>query len=245
MSNYAHDPYEVLPVAMAEEPARVAYLRQVGVLTLGSLLITATAAVAWFYLAFEVAPELLRQTYVMLGIMLGGIYGAQFIGNSMVASQNGGTRVAGFVIGSSLSGIAISYMLGFASMLAYEVYGNPYTLILQAGGIVAATVVGMVIYLLTGPRQLNTLGSVLSVIWLPMLGLMAFSWLFPVGGVLGIVIGLVFVGVSAGALLYSLNQVMHQMSTDQVMAGAFHISTGIVILFWNVLSLLMRLTSRD
>lgn len=243
--SYVSDPYEVLPVAQAPEQERVAYLRQVGVLTLGSLLITATAAVVWMYTATAIAPQILLHQYVALGIMLGGIYGAQFIGNAMVASQNQGTRVAGFVIGSSLSGIALSYVIGAAAVLGAEVFGNPFTLVLQAGGLVAATVLGMVIYLLTGPKNLSMLGSILGVVWLPMLGLMALGIFFPMGGTMGIVFSAVFVAVSAGGLLYSLNNVMHRYGTHQAMAGAFEVSTSIVVLFWNILQLLMRLTSRD
>ena len=50
---------------------------------------------------------------------------------------------------------------------------------------------------------------------------------------------------SPGGLLYSLNRVMHTMDTSQATAAAFMISTGVVILFWNLLALLSRLTSRD
>ena len=246
MATYAgiDDPYEVLPVAQAEESARVSYLRQVGLLTLGSLFITAIAAVAWMFLAIVVLPDVLLNFYVSTGVMLGGLYGAQFLGNSMVASSNQGTRISGFVLGSSLSGIALSYVVGAAALAGQEIFGDPSVLILQAGGLVAATVLGMVIYLLTGPRKLTMLGSALSVLWPPMLGLMAITWLFPVGGIMGIVFSGIFVLVSAGGLLYSLNQVMHSMGVNQAMEGAFHISTSIVVLFWNILSLLMRL-NRD
>lgn len=240
----AQDPYEVLPVSQAAESERVAYLRQVGALTFGSLCITATAAVVWMFIA-STMPGIFFQTYVAMGIMLGGIYGAQFIGNSMVASSSQSTRMMGFVIGSSLSGIAISYVIGAAAVLGAEVFGNPLVLIAQAGGLVAATVVGMVIYLMTGPRNLSMVRSFLSIVWLPMLALMAITWIFPIGGTMGIVFSGVFVLVSAGGLLYSLNEVIHSYSTNQVMQGAFHISTSIVVLFWNILTLLMRLTSRD
>ena len=245
MSTYARydDPYEVIPVSQAEEPARVSYLRQVGLLTLGSLTITAIAAVVWMLAVFSV--PILSHQYVALAVMLGGIYGAQFIGNSMLASASASTRTMGFVLGSSLSGIALSYVVGAAAILSAEATGNPLAIIGQAGGLVFLTVLGMVAYLLSGPKQMNWLSAGLSVMFLPMLGLMAITWFFPVGGIVGIAISGVFVLVSAGGLLFSLNQVIHQMSVDQAMAGAFHISTGIVVLFWNVLVLLMRLTSRD
>ncbi len=246
MANYAgyDDPYEVIPVAQAEESARVSYLRSVGLYTLGSLSITAVSAVLWMGAVFA-APSILGNTWVALIVMLGGIYGAQLVGGRMVASEDSGTRTTGFVLGSSLAGIAISYVLAAAALLGADVFGNPLVLIGQAGGLVFLTVLGMVAYLMTGPKQMDWLRSGLAVLTLPMLGLMAITWFFPIGGTMGIVFSGVFVLVSAGGLLYSLNEVIHSMSTRQVMQGAFHISISIVVLFWNVLTLLMRLTSRD
>ncbi|MCO4769860.1 MAG: Bax inhibitor-1/YccA family protein [Deltaproteobacteria bacterium] len=244
MSNFAETNYGTMPIAQAAESARAEFLRAVGIKTMGSLLITALAAVGMMAAILN-GPAILTHRWVSLGIMLGGIYGAQFIGNSMTRSANPGTQTGGFVVGSALSGIAISYVLLQAAALSAGVFGNPYNLILQAGALVGMTLLGMVMYLMTGPKELSMLRAGLSVLFLPMLGLMAITWFFPVGGVMGLVFSAIFVLVSAGGLLYSLNNVMHQMSTNQATAAAFMISSGIVILFWNILVLLMRLTSRD
>ena len=244
MSAFVHNHYGTMPVAQAREEARVAFLRQVGIKTAGSLLITAVAAVAMMAMILN-GPAILTQRWVMLGIMLGGIYGAQFIGNSMTASPDASKQTAGFVIGSALSGVAISYVLLQAAAVSAGAFGNPYNLMLQAGGLVGLTFVGMVMFLMTGPKELNWLRAGMSVMFLPMLGLMALTWFFPVGGTMGLVFSGIFVVVSAGGLLYSLNSVMHTMTTTQSTAAAFAISSGLVILFWNVIVLLMRLTSRD
>ena len=53
-----------------------------------------------------------------------------------------------------------------------------------------------------------------------------------------------FVALSAGGLLFNLNHVMHRMSTDMVVPAAYHVTLGMLVLFWNVLSLLMRLQRR-
>ncbi len=244
MPAFAHNHYGTMPVAQAREEARVAFLKQVGLKTAGSLLITAVAAVAMMAMLLN-GPAILTQRWVMLGIMIGGIYGAQYIGNSMTASPDTSKQTVGFVIGSALSGIAISYVLLQAAVVSAGAFGNPYNLMLQAGGLVGLTFVGMVLFLMTGPKQLDWLRAGLSVVFLPMLGLMALTWFFPVGGAIGLVFSGLFVVVSAGGLLYSLNTVMHTMSTNQSTAAAFAISSGLVILFWNVIVLLMRLTGRD
>ncbi len=241
--SYAANHYGTMPAAQAAEAERVAFLKQVGLKTFGSLMITAVAAVAMMTAIANVSA--LSHRYVALAVMLGGIYGAQFIGNRMTASADSGTRTMGFVLGSALSGIALSYVVASAAIVSASAFGNPYNLILQAGGLVFLTMLGMVAYLMSGPKELNWLRAGLSVLFLPMLGLMAVMWFFPVGGAFGLIFSGLFVLVSAGSLLYSLNQVMHQMPTSMSTAAAFSISTGIVILFWNILALLMRLTSRD
>lgn len=245
MSAYAESMnYGVMTPISAPPNVRTEYLKKVAVKVLGSLAITAVASVVWLA-AIAAAPDLLAQQWVALGIMLGGIYGAQFIGNRMTASEDGTTRAAGFVIGSVLQGIALAYVLGAAALMSNQYLGTPFTLIGQAGGLVFLTVLGMVAYLWSGPEDLSLLKSALSVLFLPMLGLMAISFFFPVGGTLGVVFSGLFVLVSAGALLYALNTVMHGMSVHESTAGAFYISTSIVVLFWNILSLLMSLMSRD
>ena len=102
----------------------------------------------------------------------------------------------------------------------------------------------MVMYLLTGPRNLSMIGGALSVMTLPMLGLMVIGLFFPFGGVFGLLLSVGFVAMSAGGLLFNLNQVIHRMSTDQVVPAAFHITIGILVLFWNVVTLLMKLQRR-
>ncbi|MEZ4237295.1 MAG: Bax inhibitor-1 family protein [Myxococcota bacterium] len=221
---------------------RVAYLRKLGVLTFASLGITATAAV--LAMGAVLSIDALRSNIVSLIVMLGGIYGAQGISHTVMRSGSQGARVAGFVAASALQGVAISYLLLTAVMLSMNLYASPFVFLGQAGALVALTVLGMVLYLLSGPKQLSMVGSMLSMLTLPMLGLMAITWIFPVGGIFGVLISAGFVVVSAGGLLYSLNTVMHHFRTDMVLAGALHVSIGIVVLFWNLLVLLMRLQRR-
>jgi len=54
----------------------------------------------------------------------------------------------------------------------------------------------------------------------------------------------IFVLVSAAGLLYQLNVVMHEFTEDMPVEGAYTLTIGILVLFWNVLSFLSRLTRR-
>jgi uncharacterized YccA/Bax inhibitor family protein len=61
------------------------------------------------------------------------------------------------------------------------------------------------------------------------------------GGGIGIALSFLFVGISAAGLLYQVNEVLHNFDTDQHMEAAYTITIGVLVLFWNLLSLLMRL----
>ena len=78
-----------------------------------------------------------------------------------------------------------------------------------------------------------------------MMVLMVLSFVFPIGGTLGLLLTGVFVVVSAAGLLYQINAVMHQLRTDQHVEGSYMITMGVLILFWNLLSLLIQLTNND
>lgn len=235
------NPYQT-PVANAPEAARVAFLRNVGGLTFGGLVISAITALA--STAAVVAIPALQGQWVSLGIMLGAIFASQWVGGALVASPDRSTQLGGFVLGTALQGVAMGYLLLTAMVLSSQLYSNPFVFLFQAMGLVGLTVVGMVLYLLTGPKKLSMIGSVMATLALPMLGLMVLTWVFPVGGFFGLLINVGFVALSAGGLLYNLNQVMHQMTTDRVVPAAYHVTLGVLTLFWNVLTLLMRLQRR-
>lgn len=229
-----------VPVSHAEETERAAFLRQVGGLTLLGLVIAGVASVGSMFAVATI--EALQHPYAALAIMLGGVFGARWVGSTLVVNPE--SQVGGFVLGTALQGLAMGYLLLAAVVASQELYADPFLMIGQALGLVGLTVFGMVAYLMTGPKNLSILGGTLSALSLPMLGLMMLSFVFPINGTIGILVSLVFVGMSAGGLVYNLNQVMHQMSTKMVWPAAYHVALGVLILFWNVLTLLLRLSRR-
>jgi len=217
-------------------------LREVGLLTGGGLVVSGlTAALS---AATLLAVPVLMGRWVSLAVMLGGVFGSRAIGGSLIRSPARSTQLLGYLAGTGLQGVAMGYLLLTAVLLSSQLYSNPLVFLGQAFALVGLTVLGMVAYLLTGPKNLSMVGSVLATLSLPMLALMVFSFLFPVGGVFGVVISIGFVAISAGGLLYNLNSVMHSMRTTETIPAAYHVTMGILVLFWNVLVLLMRLQRR-
>ena len=79
-----------------------------------------------------------------------------------------------------------------------------------------------------------------------MLIVMGVSFAFPslLGGTAGLLLGGLFVLISVGSLLYQLNTVMHRFTVSMHIEGAYTLTIGILVLFWNILSLLMRSNRR-
>lgn len=231
-----------IPVSRAPAEERSAFLRQVGLTTFAGLGVATLTSIAMMMAIVNV--PLLQERYVALIVMLGAMFASQTIGGGMVNSGDSGTRVGGFVLGTGLQGVAMGYLLLSAILMSSELYADPLLMIGQALGLVSLTVLGMVAYLMSGPKNLSMVGGAISALSLPMIGLMVFTALFPINGPMGMIVSLVFVGISVGGLLYNLNQVMHRMSTDMVLPAAYHIAIGVLVLFWNILSLLMRANRR-
>jgi len=241
MGTFAQNPYAI-PVAEAGVDERVAFLRKVGLWTSLGLLVAGVTSVLSAG-AVVVVPALQNQ-WVSIAIMLGSIFAAQYVGRSLVSRADAQSQTLGFFLGTALEGVAMGYLILTATILSIQVYANPIMFIAQALGLVGLTILGMIAYLMTGPRQLNWIGAGLATLGIPMLILMVVSFVFPIGGTIGLLISVAFVVLSAGGLLYNLNLVIHQMSTNMVIPGAYHITLGILTLFWNVLVLLMRLQDR-
>lgn len=233
LSSYAQ------PVAYADEGTRSAYLRRVATYTAGGISI---AGVAGAFSAVAIAPAVLGMGWLaQMAVIFGSMYVAQSVARGMVY---GGNKTAGFVLGNAAMGVALGFVLFMAVVIGTQ-SGNPFGLIAQAGGYTMLTAFTMCVYLWSGPKDLSMVRAGLSVMMIPMLILMVLSFVFPIGGVMGMGLSALFIVVSGGSLLYSLNQILHNMGSNMYVEGAYELSLGLIVLFWNILTLLMRLQGRD
>ena len=227
--------------AHAPAEARNAFLVKVGALTAAGLVVSAATGMAS---ATAVALLPVLQTRFASGVLiLGSFFAAQYGGQALVQSRSAASQWAGFAVGAVFQGIAMGYLL-LAALAVGAGLGNPLLLIGQAFGLVSLTTIGLVAYLWTGPRELSMVRAGLAMVSLPMLVLMAVSFVWPIGGTLGLLLSGAFVIVSVAGLLQRLQAVMHELRTDEVVPGAYLLTMGVLILFWNLLSLLMRLNRR-
>ena len=238
-------PTTARPVVVAPAGERVAYLRAVLLWTLGALLLSAVTGIVSagaLYLSATAGAGFLLQPLPSAVVILGSFGIANYLARSMVFGR---AKVLGLGLGAVFQGVAIGYLLLAAVLMGLRV-GNPFGLVANALMLTGVTAAGMVAYVLSGPREFRLLGAGLSALGLPMLVLMGVSFAFPglLGGTAGLLVSVLFVGVSAAGLLYQLNLVIHRLRTDQTVEGAYMITMGVLVLFWNILTLLMRLQRR-
>ena len=232
------------PAASAAASERSAFLRKVGGYTFVGLSFSMiVGAVAAFGLAMLLpSMPILGNRWVQMGVIFGSFYMTQSVANGMVHEYS--TKWIGFFLGTFFQGIAMSYLLLAAVMMSASVVGNPFALVGQAFGLTGLITVGMFAYLLTGPKELSLVKAGLSMLSIPMLILMVISFVFPIGGPIGMVFTGLFVLVSAGGVLYQLNNVMYRYPTNAAVPASYSITIGLLVLYWNLLSLLMRMNRR-
>ena len=229
-------------IADAAPEVRSAYLRKVLGTTVFGLALAALVGVAsTMFIATQ--PWLFSGYWPMLFI-LGCWAITNFVARPMVF---GTQKWPGFLLGTVTQGAAMGFILLIGILVSQQAFGNPFRLVGTALGITVATGIGLAIYVSAERREFSLLRAGLSATFIPMLILMAVSFAFPNflgNGPLGIVVSGVFVLISAAGLLYQLNLVMHEFTEDMAVEGAYIVTIGLLILFWNVLSLLTRLFRR-
>lgn len=239
MTTYAH------PLARASAADRVEYLQRVLLWTSVGLFVsgmTGAGSAVGLFTAASLGINFVFNQWVMLAVIFGSYGVAHYLAPRMVFGQQ---KVLGFGVAAVFQGISMGYLLLSAVMMGTQM-GNPFGMVSMALGLTALTGVGLTAYVWTGPKEFGWLGAGLSALFLPMMLLMGVSFVFPglIGGTMGIALSGLFVLVSVGGLLYQINVVMHKLDTRQHIEGAYLITMGILILFWNILSLLMRLNRR-
>lgn len=237
-------PYSNTSVLEATAADRATYLRRVLLMTCAGLGVTAMMSMVGMGVILA-ADGLLMNQYAFLLVFWGGWALTNYVARPMVYSGTS-TKWVGFLLGTVSQGVSLSYLLLAAAAVSSTSMGNPFALVGLAGGITFFTATGLGAYAFMDQRELSWIRAGLSIATLPMIFVMGISFAFPswFGGTIGLLFGVVFVAMSVGSLLYSLNSIIHQYRTDMEVEGAFTLTTGLVTLFWNVLSLLMRLRRR-
>ena len=232
--------YAQSTVRLAKAEDRVTYLQKVMAWTFGGLFFASLAGVGMaIFLSY--VPFLL-QGYIPLIVILGCFGIANYVAPKMVF---GSSKLPGFLLGNVAQGLAMGYLL-LTAFYAGGMSGEPFGMIGTALAMTALTAGGILAYVMSGPKDFSFLGGVLAAVSLPMFVLMGVTFVMPslFGGPLGIALCGLFVIVSAGMLMWEMNKVVYELRTDQHIEGSYMLSISILVLFWNILSLILSM-SRD
>ncbi len=224
------------PAVSGPSEARLAFLRKVGLFTFGGLVITAVVAIAAM---FTVAGPLLSIPYGGVIGVFGAFAFSHYLCRSMVY---GSAKIPGFVLGMVGEGFSFGLLL-FITVFGFGDYaiGEGIAVVSKAMAITAASGAGLLAYVWFNKSDLSIVKAGLAVLGVPMLILMVLQVFFPVGGVFGLILCGAFVVFSGAALLYKLNSVVHEMDEEQHVEAAFELTMALLVLLWNVISLLNRL----
>jgi FtsH-binding integral membrane protein len=227
-----------IAIADASPEVRAQYLRRVlGTTVFGLALAAVVGVLSAMFIATQ--PWLLRG-YAPLAIILGCWAVTNFVARPMVF---GNAKWPGFFLGTVTQGAAMGFILLVGVLISQQAYGNPFRLIGTALAVTVCTAIGLAIYASGKRHEFSLLRAGLAAVTIPMLILMAVTFAFPnlIGGTAGLIVGGIFVLVSAAGLLYQLNLVMHEFTEDMPVEGSYLMTIGILVLFWNILSFLSRL----
>ena len=238
-------PARAIPAGILHLPERrrSEFFQMVGVWTTGGVVISLLCAIGAAWVIHEV--PILQYRLVQLVLMFGCIGLSGSVATPMVRHNQ---SQPAFVMGSAAMGVALGYILAIAVAVGADVFGTEdfahLTLIAQAGGLTGATALSLGAYLSLGPKDLSMVRGFLAVTCAPMFMLMVLTAVHPIGGTLGILISLLFVAVSALSLLSSLHRVLHEARAGQEIYVAYELSQSLIVLFWNLTVLLIRLYRR-
>ena len=208
---------------------RVAFMRKVALGTFLGLAAVGAIAVAS---ALTVVPAVLQAggwIAALVGV-LGTFLIAQYVCRRMVY---GSMKIPGFLLAVACEGVSFGFLL--SSVIWQMGLRNAESLIVECMAITAAAAFGMLLYAWFNRGELKIVRAGLAMLGLPMLVLMAFSFIFPVGGVFGLIIGGVFVVVSGAGLLYRLNRVVNELDSGATVEGAYELTMAVLVLLWNVI----------
>lgn len=239
------------PVAYADTPTRLAFLRKVYaifgasmVLWMGTTLVVATT------------PSLMAVT---MPLMMGGFLGFMLIMAAMflllrLTANNYPMNVVGIGLFSVLEGFLTAPLVYLALAKGNEVamaalaqgefvegiFNQGGGIVTQAFVITAAVFTGLTAYALTTKRDFLWLRGALWMGFFALVGIMILSFFGIGGGLMGWGFSLAWVVLMGGFVLYDTQNILKRYPENMAVAGAATLLVDFIIMFKHILLMLMR-----
>jgi len=236
MNIYEND--GVLSVAQAVPDARAAFIRRTYAHLAGA--VAAFVGLEALLLNSPVAPAMLKfisgNQYGWL-LFLGAFIVAGWAGRSLASNAaSTGAQYAG------LAGYVTAEAFIFVPLLYVAVHFSSPDVLPSAAILTGTLFLGLTIVAFATRRDFSFLHGILSVGGMVALGAIVCGVIFGFG--LGLWFSVAMVGLACAAILYDTSKVIHKFRPDQHVAASLELFASVALLFWYVLSILMRLSRK-
>jgi len=234
MSSYVN-PYTVGTISESPEAERAQFIRKTYGHLAGAIgLFTVLEAVFLRMGLGGTALELLGTSRYSWLAVLGAFMLVSWVAESWA---NNGSSIGKQYAGLALYTVAEAVIFLPLITLAIAMTGD-LSLLVQAGMITFAMVLGISAVALTTKKDFSFLGGILKIGGFVALGVIAASFFFPI--TLGVWFCGAMVVFASGCILYNTSNLVHRYQPGQHVAASLSLFASVALLFWYVLQLVMR-----
>lgn len=226
--------HRVPMVIETEESVRAAFIRKTYGHLAGAIGLFVVLEALFIKMGLgALALQLLGTSSYSWLVVLGGFMVVSWVADKWATSS---TSMATQYAGLALYTVAEALIFLPLIMMAMMMTGDS-SLLIQAGFITGAMVLGISLVAFTTKKDFSFLGGFLKIGGIVALGLIVASFFLPVS--LGLWFSGAMIVFASIAILYSTSNLIHRYHTDQYVAASLSLFAGVALLFWYVLQFLM------
>lgn len=230
------NPYDVGMVAESPESQRAAFIRLTYAHLAGAIALFAVLEALFLSLGLgRVALSIIGTGKYSWLMVLGAFMLISWLAEKW--ANNGGSKATQY-LGLGLYTVAEAFLFLPLITIALAVTGDG-SLVLQAGMITFALVLGISAVALTTRKDFSFLGGFLKIGGFIALGMVVASFFLPI--TLGLWFSAGMVLFASAAILYNTSNLIHRYQPGQHVAASLSLFASVALLFWYVLRLLMSL----
>ena len=233
MDNYNH-PYSVGMISDSPESERAAFIRKTYWHLAGAIaLFTALEGLMISMGLGTVALQLLGSSKYSWLLVMAAFMAVSWVADRWATSGSSkGMQYAGLVLYTVAEAVIFLPLIVMAMVMTGDL-----GLILQAGLITVAMVIGISTVALTTKKDFSFLGGMLKVGGFVALGLIVTSFVLPIS--LGLWFSAAMVIFASASILYNTSNLIHRYQPGQHVAASLSLFASVALLFWYLLRLLM------
>jgi FtsH-binding integral membrane protein len=235
MNQYTN-PYSVGMISDSPESERAAFIRKTYWHLAAAIALFAALEGLFISMGLGTAALTLLGTsrYSWLLVMGAFMFVSWLANNWATNGSSQGLQYAGLVLYTVAEAVIFLPMI----VLAMALTGDA-GLVLQAGLITTAMVIGISTIALTTKKDFSFLGGILKIGGFVVIGLIVASFILPIS--LGLWFSAAMVIFASASILYNTSNLIHRYQPGQHVAASLSLFASVALLFWYLLSMLMKL----